>query len=114
MFYFITVYFGNFRGGKNRGSMDPVHISVDMDGGGPWFVLSPIERDRETDTKWTRLLSWKYLIDVHQNLVFEIVEGRMWLVIAVSEHALKSVIIKQKTGKRTKASHVGAEGKGNK
>ena len=38
LFYFIIVYFSNFRGGKNRGSMDlvhdrgsmdPVHISVD-------------------------------------------------------------------------------------
>ena len=56
MFYFIIVYFGNFRGGKNRGSVDPVHdrgsmapvhISVDpVHGRGPWtpgpcFVLSP-------------------------------------------------------------------------
>ena len=36
MFYFIIVYFGNFRGSKNRGSMDPVHISVDpVHGPGP-------------------------------------------------------------------------------
>ena len=25
MFYFIVVYFSNFKGGNNRGSMDPVH-----------------------------------------------------------------------------------------
>ena len=34
MFYFIAVYFGNFRGGKNRGSMDPAHIY--FGGPGPW------------------------------------------------------------------------------
>ena len=58
-FYFIFVYFRNFRGSKNRGSMDPVHErgpwtrsifwwtrSMDpVHGGGPWtrgpcFVLS--------------------------------------------------------------------------
>ena len=45
-FYFIFVYFSNFRGSKNRGSMDPVHILMDpVHGGGPWtrgpcFVLS--------------------------------------------------------------------------
>ena len=48
--YFIIVYFGNFRGGKNRGSMDlvhdrgsmdPVHISLDpVHGGGQCFALS--------------------------------------------------------------------------
>ena len=58
LFYFIIVYFGNFRGGKNRGSMDLVHdrgsmdlvhISVDLAHGpgprkGPCFVSSfPIE-----------------------------------------------------------------------
>ena len=30
LFYFIFVYFSNFRGSKNRESMDPVHES------GPW------------------------------------------------------------------------------
>ena len=48
MFYFITVYFSNFRGGKNRGSMDPVHDRGSVDpvhrGGsrsrGACFVLS--------------------------------------------------------------------------
>ena len=58
-FYFIFVYFSNFRGSENRGSMDPVHErgpwtrsifwwtrSMDpVHGGGPWtrgpcFVLS--------------------------------------------------------------------------
>ena len=58
-FYFIFVYFSNFGGSKNRGSMDPVHQKWSMDpvhilmdwsmdpvhGGGPWtrgpcFVLS--------------------------------------------------------------------------
>ena len=58
-FYFIFVYFSNFSGSKNRGSMDPVHErgpwtrsifwwtrSMDpVHGGGPWtrgpcFVLS--------------------------------------------------------------------------
>ena len=43
MFYFIAVYFGNFRGGKNGGSIDPVHDRGSMDpvhiyfgGPGPW------------------------------------------------------------------------------
>ena len=31
LFYFIIVYFGNFRGGKNRGSMDLVHDGGSMD-----------------------------------------------------------------------------------
>ena len=36
-FYFIFVYFSNFRGSKNRGSMDPVHILMDLvHGPGPW------------------------------------------------------------------------------
>ena len=53
-FYVIFVYFSNFRGSKNRGSMDPVHErgpwtrsifwwtrSMDpVHGGGPCFVLS--------------------------------------------------------------------------
>ena len=35
-FYFIFVYFRNFRGSKNRGSMDPVHILMDpVHGPGP-------------------------------------------------------------------------------
>ena len=35
-FYFIFVYFSNFRGSKNRGSMDPVHILMDpVHGPGP-------------------------------------------------------------------------------
>ena len=45
LFYFIIVYFGNFSGGKNRGSMDLLHILVDPARGpgprrGPCFVLS--------------------------------------------------------------------------
>ena len=56
-----------------------------------WAIYIPdpttIEHGCETDTKWTRLLSWKHLIDVHQNLVFQmgkkIVEGRVWLVTAL-------------------------------
>ena len=50
------------------------------------LYLTTIEPGRETDTKWTRLLSWKHLIDVHQNLVLKwekIVEGRVWLITAV-------------------------------
>ena len=46
-----------------------------------------IEHGRETDAKWTRLLSWICLIDVHQNLVFEIeknVKGHVWLITPVS------------------------------
>ena len=41
MFYFIIIYFSNFKGSKHKGSMDPVH-----EGGpwtmGPWFVLSHV------------------------------------------------------------------------
>ena len=44
LFYFCLLLIGNFRGSKNRGSMDPVHILIDpvhvlMDlvhGPGPW------------------------------------------------------------------------------
>ena len=39
-----------------------------------WAIIpdpTMIEHRRETDTKWTRLLSWIHLIDVHQNTVFE-------------------------------------------
>ena len=46
-----------------------------------------IEHRHETDTKWTQLLSWIHLIDIHQNLVLKwakIVEGRIWLVTAVT------------------------------
>ena len=44
-----------------------------------WAIIpdsTTIERGRETDMKWTRLLSWKHLIDVHQNLVFEMGKNR--------------------------------------
>ena len=37
-FYFIFVYFSNFRGSKNRGSMDPVHERVH--GPGPYLTRS--------------------------------------------------------------------------
>ena len=46
LFYFCLLLLSNFRGSKNRGSMDPVHILMDpVHGGGPWtrgpcFVLS--------------------------------------------------------------------------
>ena len=65
-FYFIFVYFSDFRGSKNWGSMDPVHILMDpvhgpVHGGGPWtrgpwargpcFVLS---RQRQP---WTAVRS---------------------------------------------------------
>ena len=46
-----------------------------------WAIIpgqTTIEHGRETDTKWTRLLSWKHLTDVYQNFVFE-----GWLVTAV-------------------------------
>ena len=39
-----------------------------------WAIIpdpTMIEHGCETDTKWTWLLSWKHLIDVHQNLVFQ-------------------------------------------
>ena len=44
-----------------------------------WAIMpdsTTIERGREIDMKWTRLLSWKHLIDVHQNLVFEMGKNR--------------------------------------
>ena len=39
-----------------------------------WAIISDpttIEHGCETDTKWTQLLSWRHLIDVHQNEVFQ-------------------------------------------
>ena len=39
-----------------------------------WAIIpdpTTIEHGCENDTKWTRLLSWKHLIDVRQNLVFQ-------------------------------------------
>ena len=39
-----------------------------------WAIIpdpTTIERGCETDTKWTLILSWKQLIDVHQNLTFQ-------------------------------------------
>ena len=41
-FYFIFVYFSNFSGSKNRGSMDPVHERGPERGpeGGPRFVYT--------------------------------------------------------------------------
>ena len=42
--------------------------------GNNWAIITDptmIEHRRESDTKWTRLLSWIHLIDVHQKLVFE-------------------------------------------
>ena len=44
-----------------------------------WVIipdLTTIEHGCETDMKWTRLLSWKHLTDVHQNLVFEMGKNR--------------------------------------
>ena len=35
-----------------------------------------IEQGCETDTKWTGLLSWKHLIDIHQNLVSQMGKNR--------------------------------------
>ena len=41
------------------------------------FMITTIKHGRETDTtKWTRPLSWIHLIDVHQNLVFEVAKNR--------------------------------------
>ena len=43
MFYFIIVYFGNFRGGKNRGFMDPVGRSTEgVHGPGVHVLYFPI------------------------------------------------------------------------
>ena len=45
-----------------------------------WAIIpdsTTIERGRETDMKWTWLLSWKHLIDVHQNLDFKM-EKNCW------------------------------------
>ena len=42
---------------------------------------------RSTDTKWTRLLSWIHLIDVHQNLVFEMGKNR-WRRVWLTNHVV--------------------------
>ena len=80
LFYFIIVYFGNFRGGKNRGSMYLVHISVDLvHRAGPWtracFVLSLVKQPLHSMSEDAHVKRWTKMSPMRVTLK----AGAMWL-----------------------------------